>query len=416
MKPRKIAEFVLFSLFWFALSAPPVQAQASVSGPAVSGIQAEVKNNLIRLTWTDSPAAQGPVYIYRSSSPFSEANPYYRIRPIEVPYEAQSYIDEVDSAGIWHYFIVASEATGRRYENIARENTAEVRVGDIEEAPVLPAAPVPAAAPEDSKFSALEAAVRGDRVLVSFSLNARVTETVLYRSVGPITRTQDLLNAVIIQSGVNSPYTDYPVPGIPYYYAVIAEEDLISGDVRIFPGHNATLSPVEVPTGSRIGLGDSPVIRSMPLPMIAPTALSPNAESFMDVVIPVPLSPEAALAAADLKPSLPPRRPPTKALKTFPEDLAPPAGGGDEYALRSIVQGSLMAQEWEAAREEFLTYLALPRSDRSEGRARFYLGQIYYFNGSFREALFEFLFAQVHYPDMANEWIQATLTELINEG
>jgi TolA-binding protein len=72
-----------------------------------------------------------------------------------------------------------------------------------------------------------------------------------------------------------------------------------------------------------------------------------------------------------------------------------------------------MKWDWEKSREELLRYLALPRSESSEARARFYLGQVYYYTRDIREALFEFLSIQTQYPEEANEWIQATLAQLI---
>jgi TolA-binding protein len=72
-----------------------------------------------------------------------------------------------------------------------------------------------------------------------------------------------------------------------------------------------------------------------------------------------------------------------------------------------------MKWEWEKTREELLRYLSLPRSETSEARARFYLGQVYYYTQDIREALFEFLMIQSQYPEEANEWIQATLEQMI---
>jgi TolA-binding protein len=54
----------------------------------------------------------------------------------------------------------------------------------------------------------------------------------------------------------------------------------------------------------------------------------------------------------------------------------------------------------------------LPRSPASEARARYYLGQSYYFAGKNREALFEFLLVQSQYGAEANDWIRSLLPNL----
>jgi TolA-binding protein len=95
----------------------------------------------------------------------------------------------------------------------------------------------------------------------------------------------------------------------------------------------------------------------------------------------------------------------------FPEDLEK-TGSGEEYQLALIVQGSFGNQSWNKAVEELRRFLDLPRSGKGEHKARFYLGQCYYFTGKNREALFEFLAAQEQFPNEANPWLQAVLQRL----
>jgi hypothetical protein len=411
MKTFQSNAAIFLALFFFLrpslLSHAQSQNNGSVFAPFVSQFQGEVKNNLIRLSWVDSPDVRGPVYIYRSRQPFDNTRPYYLVRPIEVPYGAMSYIDEVENSGLWYYFAAASDERGQRYEIfMPYGNTAAVMVAEIPDE-----SPPAALAGTSSRITGLEAAVRGDGVHLSFRLTAPVRNPVLYRSVNPITRTRDLLTAVLVENEISSPFTDYPVPGIPYYYAVIAEDELVSGSVGIYPGHNATLNPVEVFSESRVGLGDTPGIRSIPLPFISVNAVSPGI-GYGDVPTPTPLSPEAAQAVNGLRKPEARAQVPQKTPRVFDQDLEPPSGG-ENHALRTIVQSSFRNRDWALCRDDLLQYLSLSHSAASESRARFYLAQSYYFAGAYREALFEFLTVQAHYPDEAAEWIQATLTMLI---
>jgi hypothetical protein len=349
------------------------------------------------------------VYIYRSIVPFDEAHPPSRIQPIEVPYGVQSYVDEQESSGTLFYYIAASDTSGRRYDiYLPYNNTVSVTLrnplGQYEESQNLN--------PAASGIFSLEALVQGDGVIIRYRTVDGAKDTVLYRSVRPIRQTADLLNAVIVQSGFKTPFTDYPVPGIPCYYAVIFEEELTTGRVGIFPGYNATLSAVEIPAGRyRVGLpGSREDIRSMPLPQISLYTTVSGTGVFSDSPVPVELSAEAARAVAGLGVSRPPRR--EKLPRVFAQDMEAPAGGED-YTLRSIVQGPFVKQDWNGVREDLANFLSLPRNEASEARARFYLGQSYYFSQNPREALFEFLMVQPYYPEETAAWIQATLISLI---
>jgi hypothetical protein len=56
--------------------------------------------------------------------------------------------------------------------------------------------------------------------------------------------------------------------------------------------------------------------------------------------------------------------------------------------------------------------LAMPRSYRNRSKARFYLGQVFYFQGRPREALLEFLASGDLFPAETRDWTQAALRAL----
>jgi hypothetical protein len=415
-------------LFSQDIGAPQTDGEDSIFVPFVSRLQGEIKNNLLRLSWIDSPSARGPVYIYRSEIPFEEIRPAFRGRPIEVPYGAESYIDEPEGPGTFYYFVVASDEWGQKYDiSIPFGNSISIQVsapeeglaaGDPQSSAQPPAQPqVPAverppapASGETPPIRGLRASVEGDKVIISFSAGEG-RRPILYRSVRPFKGTEDLLGAVIVQPDISSPFIDYPVPGIPYYYAVIPEVDITRGTLRIIPGLNATTQSVEVAAGRRAGLRDPELgLRSLPLPQISLQTAAPGMNAFSETPPRTELSPEAAKALGSI-PARTNRVEPLKKPRAFNQDLETPAGG-EEHTLRSIVQGSFSKKEWESAKAELIRYLALPRSSLPEARARFYLGQCYYFTGAYREGLFEFLTVQNDYPAEASEWIQSTLNQL----
>jgi hypothetical protein len=391
---------LLAFLFVLALSprlfAQDYSAANSVFAPFVTRLEAETKNNLVRLSWNDSADARGPVYVYRSSRPFTEGASLGV--PIEVSYNTQYYIDEPDLSGYLYYFVAVSDSTGQRYDLILPNiNTASVVLNVPERSSAAQAAvQIPQRSQTDT-ISGIEARMEGESVIISFRLEGS-GNTILYRGVRPFSQMEDLLNAVIVQSGISSPFIDYPVQGIPYYYAVIFENELARGSVTLRSGFNTTSDPVKVGTNAP-GVTD---MRAMPLPLFA----APGAQET------VPLQPDTRRAIADLHPERDLQRP-LKKPRAFNQDLDAPAGG-EESGLRSIVQTSFAQWNWAESRQEILRYLALPRSGAPEARAHFYLGQAYYFLGDYREALLQFLEVQYVYPVEANEWIQDTLFRIVH--
>ncbi|MDR1144094.1 MAG: hypothetical protein LBK77_07765 [Spirochaetaceae bacterium] len=381
----------------------PGQEEQPVFAPFVSMLEAEIKNNLIRLSWKDAEDIRGPVYVYRSETSFSGRAAVSLPIPAEVPYGTGSYLDEADKSGVLYYFVVASDEWGRKYTlsipyanmisvSIAPENVpGYYQPAPRAEGPVPPGAnpavpggsSVPAGAP--AGIGTISASVEGERIIINFSGADRSKNLLLYRSISPIRKPEDLLSALIIQRKRDAPFIDYPVPGIPYYYAVISEEDLGSALLVIRPGHNATAAAAAIP--QKAGRPDS---RDIPLPRVN---LSGGA------AVPDTPGPAAPVrrTGGGMEPSV------------FSEDLSGNPLEGEEYQLHTIVRGYFSIRDWDKSEEELGQFLALPRKTPVRARAHFYLGQVYYFQGKSREALFAFLTAQESYPSETAPWIRAVL-------
>jgi hypothetical protein len=417
MDLRRLTSLFLFAIFLGPLlisqegsqSLPGSEAsEQAIFYPFVTELRGEIRNNLLRLSWRDSPDLRGPVFIYRSFSPF-EGNIAEGIQPVEVPYGVGSYIDEIDNSGTYYYFVAASDREGNHRIGFFSGNTISMV---ITESIAIPTVRVPVVAQEPapvtaSGVSALRVLTEDGRVIISFRYD-KTGNLILYRGISPITRTADLLGAVIIKREVGSPFIDNPVPGIPYYYAVVPEDELIHGTVAILSGVNATVEPTQVPLENP---RESASVRAVPLPLISLASAVQGTFVFEDTPRYSELSPEAIKALENIP--IQQRNPlPLKNSHIFPRDLET-AGLGEDYLLGSIIQGPFISKEWRMAQDELLRFLDLPRSKSSDARARLYLGQCYYFLHTPREALFEFLQARAAYPDEAAEWIQATLNMMI---
>ena len=412
MVKKRLLTVIIFA----AACALPLEAQTGtgVFAPYVTQLQGEIRNKLVRLSWVDSIDVQGPVYLYRSVNPFS--TDIYLPGGIEIPYGIQSFVDEIESGITYYYFAAASDESGRHYNNpIPYSNTIAIHIAeDDSSSPPYVSETLPIEYPPflPQGISSLEAMIQDDRVIISFSQGG-TGSTALYRSVRPIRQMSDLLGAIIVGTRVSSPFVDFPIPGIPYYYAAISEEDLTRGTISITPGKNATLSAVEV---SPAGLAASNNgLRAMPLPQISVQAAAPGFEVYSNIPPAMELSPQAAKALGSIpSPQMP--SPVQKKARVFARDMEEIPIGSDDHILSTIVKGPFALKNWETARDELRSFLALPRNPEASARARFYLGQCWYFLMLPREGLFEFLSIQDKYPYESMEWIQASLDMMKKQG
>jgi hypothetical protein len=410
---KKGGILLLCLLFLQALAVPPASGaqEAAIPETVVTGLEALTRNNLVRLTWKDSPKASGPVYIYRSSRPFDSSPASFSglQRPVEVPYGVESYIDDAETTGMVYYFAAASGGGELQLLVIPRVNAIAV---EITAPPETTAASAQPRGP--GGIFGLEIKQEGEGVVIRYQ-TASSANTMLYRSVKPITHTGDLLSAVIVQSRLRSPFKDYPVPGIPYYYAVIFEDELRRGNVGIYPGYNAAIEAVELRT-ARVGLPLAVELRPLPLPLISLNYAVPGIDNFSELRNPIPLGLNAAKALGSLRLPPKPRTAPSRSSRAFSQDLETETRGvpTENLILRAVVQGPFAAGDWETSRLELDRYLSGHHSVISEARARFYRGQCLYFSGAYQEAFYEFLLIRNNFPVEANEWLDSCLEVLVN--
>jgi len=408
-----MARTSVFQVIALILALPAcIAAQQEVFFPAVRQIRAESRNNLVRITWIDSPQARGPVYIYRSVRPFSDSVPV-NIRPVVVKYGTQNYIDDIEDMTSIFYFIAASDVSGRRYETIIPQvNSISINLAGSQtpgntdqmffEQPLTPVLIY-----EPQGISNLWTRNDGDRVIITYTNSNPQKTAVLYRSTRPLMQPYDLLNAVIVKSGITSPFIDVPLPGQSWYYAVIYEDEISDGSFKIRPGINATASAVTI-------YGDmapQDFMRPVPLPFL--TLNNYVSGGFLpDTPKRIPQDTESSELFGNSQRN---ERPPLELKKprVFAMDLQVPATG-EEAALYQIVKEYFEKFEWENARDNLQDYLSLPRSSDVQARARFYLGQTHYFTGNYREALWEFLFFRSINPPEANRWIDAVLAAMVH--
>jgi len=399
-----MAKRPVFLFFVLILAVPACLRAQDGFLPAVTQIKAEIRNKLIRLTWTDSPDALGPVYIFRSARPFGGSVPA-NIRPIVVRYGTQSYIDDTDGMENIYYFIAASDVSGRRYDIIIPQiNSLIVNIASPGESVYVS----PSVTEEWNAQGIFNLRARndGETVVITFNTTNPQKRAVLYRSAQPVMKNEDLLNAVIVRAGVRSPFTDMPAPQTAWYYTVIYEDEISSGNINIKPGINSTASAV-------FAYGEETAysfIRPVPLPIL--TLNDFGAGAFLPQPSrELPLSNDSMNIVGSVRP-LQKEPLPLKKPRVFAIDLEV-TSSGEEAALVRIINEYFGKFDWEGALVNLQQYLSLPRSRDIQTRASFYLAQVLYYNGRYNEALMEFLSFRSVNPVEANSWIDAVLSAMV---
>jgi len=92
----------------------------------------------------------------------------------------------------------------------------------------------------------------------------------------------------------------------------------------------------------------------------------------------------------------------------FEEDLISP-DGGDDYLLFDVLKTTFIKRKYKDAETELLRLLATNRNEAVTSRARFYLGESYYFSGNYADAVNAFLYVIGDYPALAKKWIDSSL-------
>jgi len=365
--------------------------------PVVSEISARVDNSTVMLSWNPAPAETSAYEIYRSEVPVTASTFPSSTYIARVNSSTVTYADAIESGKTFFYAVLARSPDDTLYEFfIPSSNSLLVGVSAGDKP--LPRLPV--------VFNGFDLLVRNDAVIITWSGNSRDKNLVLYRSTSPFTDLNSLVPAVVISSftDTGTPFVDYPVPGIPYYYAIIDEDSVRSGKVSFVPAKNTNRIPVEIsPLFSRIQRSKLPSLRPMPLPWLNPSQTVPEdttvfgkrTESIISVLVS--------------------GQPPIRRTMPVPyilDDDKTEKAVGEDYSLRQILDKNFPEKKWEGAQKELIEFISLRRTPKTTARTRFYLGQVYFFRGDYKNALLEFLLAQDYYYSKSREWIQYVLNAL----
>ena len=391
---------VLFSILPLICEEPGTN---EVFAPFVSRLDADVRDASVLLTWRDSTGVSGWNLIYRHTAEITQGTIDEASLIARIAKGQETYFDRPPDTQPYFYSILVESEEGTRYSlfiPFRNKTIAGVQV-PYEDDPAKGAA----------QISQLSAVSGHDSITVSFLSSRSDRELFLFRSSTMISGYSDLIEGVswILSPGLSS-YQDKPPAGVAYYYAVLDAEMVKLGKVELTSGVNTTQYPAQLPLGSvKPELESADSLRTLPLPFLI---ISKNVESG-EALAPRLYLPETREIASEtqnavdrLLADLPPAAQADKQLEMLAVDRVNQMDG-QAAALKSIIEGSLFTGSYAEAQTELQTFLTIRRTEDLESRARFYLGQAFFFQGRYRKALIEFLLARDAYYLQVRGWLDA---------
>jgi len=369
--------------------------------PVVQSLSAQVIGASVTLTWLPAPMVEGNYIILRGTEPITSENRSTALELASIPITEKSWNGTLPDERDYFFAVATQEPNGFEYSFFL----------PFSNALILPvrADTVPATS-EPLRFTSFNAKTREDAVILTWTVSGGGRNLILYRSTTPFRGLDSLLTALVVSTFTDdgTPYVDYPVPGVPYYYAIIDDDTLRTGTARFQHGINTISVPVEVSASYAVQYkGFMPAIRPIPLPL-----LNPNHEFHHGNVL-FSSDTEAIIRALSLERpiQIPKVREPYIFLSDVNSDTR-----GEEFVLRQVLAETFRQKKWEETITALERFLTIRRSPRTKARTHFYLGQAYNFTGRYHEALKEFLLSQDEYYAQSREWIQYILRRIISKS
>mgnify|MGYP002511067249 CR=1 FL=1 len=257
---------------------------------------------------------------------------------------------------------------------------------------------------------------KNNKIVISWSVPEnpapKISKLLVYRSTRPISAFSDIEDEspIATLNPTDSSWTDKVTSYNDFYYAVITVVEDKEYDI-ILPSINATVSGtrLKLPTNktqkdttasSKEKLYPVGTMRETPLP-------------FLDIIEnqnkkKLNMSDQAKAVAKNLKEKKQTAEHTVLIPYIFEEDLISP-DGGDDFLLFEILRNNFIQKKYSDSVIQLKKLLGTNRSEKVTNRARFYLGQSYYFQENYQDAVKNFLPVYDVYPELAKKWIDSSL-------
>jgi hypothetical protein len=410
---RNIILFILLCILfpYFSFSQ---ENENSAFSPFVSRIHAEAHEMSIVLTWESPEGTAGKVLIYRHTEEITEKNLGLTRLLMVADIATESYVDPVTDTKEYYYAILIQDAIGTIHKIFVpyrNKTVTGVRITDI--------------TPEEeraTRITGLHAEVSGDSIIITFQTSKPERQLFLYRSTSPLTNKENLLAATtpVLVKEYSTRYVDYPVAGIDYYYAVMDAGLAKTGTISLVPGKNSLKKPVKIPLKDDTAALKPVTKRSLPLPYLDIISdiefggtIIPSVSSYL------PEKKQIQDKTEEIINHIISRLEQQQEETIMEPDILPVdrAGstGGESAILQKIVSEYFSKALYYKAETQLRDYLRIKHSEEVEARSHFYLGQILYFKGAYKDALLAFLMSQDYYYVEIQPWLDACFHKIFQQ-
>ena len=406
MKKIYLLLVFLLTLFYFGYG-------EELQNPFVSKLKSLSEENLIRLSWVDSPDTVHKYLIYRYIEEINNENFSIAQKIGESEVGNEYFIDYPSNIEDYYYAVLALDSSNKTYNLF-------IPYKNITTTPARITSP---ASPESLAVTITDIKLisKGNTIEISFNSSGSNRNLIIYRSTSPIVKYQDLLKASLISTipSSNNHYIDHPIPGIPYYYAVMDSELTKSGRYVFNSGENLTEYSTFVKSGSSSSLVESrETLRNQPLPYLE---LNPSIDTYKKISQGTPELPvkyNLTFETSTIVNNIVNNFYPFEKSVLNPvilEDDIDVSENSEEYQLKRILQSDFKDQNWIIAYKLVSNLLSVHHSEYIELRAHFYRGQILFFQGKYKESFMEFILTGDNLKKETEPWLNEILTLLHNE-
>ena len=384
----------------------PVIAQSPP--PFVSRLTARADEETIRLTWQDATESVDRYLIYRHTAAIADAN-FAEATFIGSVEEGQMvFVDYPPDTSDYFYTVVVADEDGNPAAVFIPFRNKTTTGAAVDAEALERTLPV--------SIESIRASINRDEVFLEFSTSSDKREISVYRGTQPIGVPADLLSAILIDNIPSSQqeYRDSPVAGLDYFYALFDTELLRVGKQRMLPDQNVLREPIAIPLSEQTTLD---AVRARPLPFLILSSKIDTGEALSGGVGQSLETPPEELSAAVIAAIDRLSGNETQLITIIETSVVLPVdrfvdGDDGKSDLSSLLSEHFETEAWSEAREALEKFLLTRRSPELSARARFYIGQTYYFENLLREAFIQFLYAaEDYYPD-ANPWMDTILQQL----
>lgn len=389
--------------------------------PFVSSLRIMQQESSVRISWQDDPASVDYYSIYRYTDPINETTFPDSTEVGRVDAGDEEFTDYPPSNTEYYYAILAVldkevQKIFIPYRNVSvnpiavKHGATIIRSGTGEEQVITEV-------DRSTTISDIRTDLFGDFIILRFSTSRPSRDLLVYRHHAPIQDMDlDQRPRLVAQlKGGSVEYREKAQVNTNWYYGVFDKDLSTAGTFPIIHGQNVTSQAVRITVETKFP-ETSFSVRPRPLPEL---------HIVHEIESGRPLVSSSALFDKDLIPlSEDSEKVVNQILKTFPRESDNPLTpvvlekdtetpqSGSERTLTQILNGDFSRNEWSEAALQLRNFLSVRREKNIDSRARFYLGQAYYFMKEYRKAFLEFLNAQENYYTESQPWIDDILVRL----